>query len=72
MNVSRSKKTTTCRCQELEAALSLWMAANDAKSHRIEQLEAECKQLRQRVSRLSRQVGRRGGHSGDQKVRSAR
>jgi hypothetical protein len=72
MNVSSSKEIQTCRCQELDAALRLWMAANDAKSHRIEQLEAECKQLRQRVSRLSRQVGRRGGQTGDQKVNSAR
>jgi hypothetical protein len=72
MNVSKSKKTKTCHCQELEAALSLWIAANDAKSHRIEQLELECRQLRQRVCRLSRRVGRRGGQTGDQKVRSAR
>jgi len=47
------------RCQELEATLRFWSAANDAKAERVRELELECQQLRQRVARLGRLFGRR-------------
>lgn len=46
------------RCAELEVTCRIWIAANEAKDHRILELEAECKKLQSRVGRLGRRVGR--------------
>ena len=47
------------RFQELEISLQIWMAANEAKSQRIEELEAERCHMQKRIARLNRQLGRR-------------
>ena len=60
------------KCQELEATIALWMAANEAKATRIRELEALCSGLQQRVARLTRQVGRSGKTSSPAQVRHAR
>jgi hypothetical protein len=38
---------------EIETTLRLWIAANDAKDARIQELERETARLRQRVARLA-------------------
>jgi hypothetical protein len=60
------------RYRELEATCSLWVAANQAKEERIHELEVECNALRQRVARLSRQVGRKHKVGSQERVRFAR
>lgn len=57
---------------ELEATTRLWIAANEAKDHRIKELETECAHLRNRIVRLSRQVGRHRTASGTVRVRHAK
>jgi hypothetical protein len=59
MDAERKIEQLSARCQELEITCRLWIAANEAKDDRIQELVAECNQLRQRVARLSRQVGRK-------------
>ena len=49
------------RYQELAATCQIWIAANEAKDERVVELERQCEHLQQRVGRLSRMVGRRGG-----------
>jgi hypothetical protein len=44
---------------ELHRVCQLWIAASEAKDARIRELEEECRQLGQRVARLSKLVGRR-------------
>jgi hypothetical protein len=56
----------------LEATCQLWIAANEAKDGRIQELEAECNHLRQKAARLVRQVGRRQKVSTPGQVRYAR
>ncbi len=46
------------KCSDLELTCQIWIAANEVKDHRIQELEAECKKLQQRVGRLGRRVGR--------------
>lgn len=58
MIVEKNNKEMIKRCQELETLLALWMAASQAKEERIKDLEKDCDVLRQRVIRLTRQVGR--------------
>ena len=60
------------KCRELELTCRLWIAANDVKEARIRELEAECNQLRRRVARLSRRVGRRQKVAIPDQVRFAR
>jgi len=60
------------RVQELESIANLWIAANEAKDQHIETLEAECRTLRQRVARLTRQVGRRQQDTKVQRVSNVR
>lgn len=60
------------KCRELEAAVALWMAANQAKAERIEQLEDLCRHLQQRVARLGRTAGRRQRSTRPVEVRHAR
>lgn len=43
---------------DLQAAVELWIAANEAKHQRILELEAECARLQARVARLSRMARR--------------
>ena len=62
----------TAGYRELEATCSLWVAANQAKEERIRELEAECNALRQRVARLSRQMGRKHKAGCQERVRFAR
>ena len=57
MRESSKQQNLASRCRELEANVSLWMAANQAKAQRIVELEAMCSRLQQRVARLSRQAG---------------
>jgi hypothetical protein len=47
------------RVVDLENACRLWMAVSAAKDERIQILEAECNQLRNRVARLLRQINRK-------------
>ena len=54
-------------CQELESTIALWIAANEAKDERIQELEALCAQLQTRVARLDRRV-RQGQRSGARQV----
>jgi len=70
-NGSTNEELTT-RCRELELALSLWMAANEAKAERIGELEAECARLQQRVARVSRRAEREQRPSRLQQLRHAR
>jgi predicted nuclease with TOPRIM domain len=44
--------------QELKMVCEVWVAANEAKDQRIEELEAEVEQAQQRIVRLNRLVGR--------------
>ena len=60
------------KCSELELTCRLWIAANQVKEARIQELEAECNQLRRRVARLSRRVGRRQKVAIPDQVRFAR
>jgi len=60
------------RNRELETTCRLWIAVSGAKDERIRELELECQALRQRVARLSRQVGRRERATGERQVRFAR
>lgn len=60
------------RCRELETAVTLWMAANEAKAERILELEAECSRLQQRVARLGRRATVGPKPSRRQLVRTAR
>ncbi len=56
---ARKVDVLVAKYRELEMTCRLWIAANDAKEARIRELEAECNQLRRRVARLGRHVGRR-------------
>lgn len=51
------------RYQELTSTCQLWIAVSEAKDERISELESECDQLRLRVARLSRMVGRRNNET---------
>jgi hypothetical protein len=44
--------STKDKLRELELTCRLWIAANEAKDQRIQELEAECRRLRSRVARL--------------------
>lgn len=72
MTKPSKKHSLHAKLVELEATTRLWIAANEAKDHRIKELETECAHLRNRVARLSRQVGRRRTPSGTVQVRHAR
>lgn len=45
--------------QDLELACQLWIAANDAKDHRIAELEQQVQRLRQKIARQARVAGNR-------------
>ncbi|PID38094.1 MAG: hypothetical protein CSA65_08850 [Proteobacteria bacterium] len=47
---------------ELKMVCEVWVAANDAKDQRIQELETELEQAQQRIVRLSRRVGRPRGN----------
>jgi len=54
-------------CEELESTIALWIAANEAKDERIQELEALCARLQTRVARLDRRA-RQGQRAGGQQV----
>lgn len=60
------------RCQELEIAVRLWMAANEAKAERIQELEALCAGLQQRAARLGRRAQRSNTLARQEQIRDAR
>lgn len=58
--------------QELKMVCEIWIAANNAKDARIQQLEAEVERLQQRVARLSRRVSRSAQVERAPRVKQAR
>jgi hypothetical protein len=61
LNIARIDEEHLPRETDLVTTIELWIAANDAKTKRIKELEAECNELRGRVARLGRLA--RGGLS---------
>ncbi len=57
--------------RELEMACQIWMAANDAKDERIQQLEEENSRLRNKLTRLGR-AARRSSQSQPRVIRLVR
>jgi hypothetical protein len=72
MTKPSNKHPLHSRLVELEATTRLWIAANEAKDQRIKELETECAHLRNRIARLSRQVGRHRTASSTARVRHAK
>lgn len=58
-----NRDAVAARLQEMEMVCQLWMAANQAKDERIEELEAEVNRLRQRTARLGRMLGSAQGRA---------
>jgi hypothetical protein len=42
--------------QNLQGTVALWIAANEAKDRRIQELEVLCAQLQSRIARLDRRA----------------
>jgi hypothetical protein len=63
-------KSATATTTEIETTLRLWIAANDAKDARIQELEQETARLRQRVARLASLLERQRREAAPRSVES--
>lgn len=57
-NAASSNQELLSKVREMQMICEIWIAANNVKDERIQELEGEVKRLQQRVARLSRRVNR--------------